>query len=231
MKEFIKKNSKKFYLILSMLILSFIYTQCISDNGVNYFASSGTNPFGDIPSTLPIDTESAVSSSLESESSVATKNYDQLNYTMSELTGVPVTDNEVRNAFNDVKSLMPTGNTIETFNSQAQIATIKLASSYCHRLVDNGTFRSVIWPTFNFGGNPSVVLDTDEKKLEVINTAIERFWGPGLDNGVDRDLTADQLLMLMDELIAGSANNSTTTRNAVKGICITTLASMQNIVL
>jgi hypothetical protein len=83
--------------------------------------------------------------------------------------------------------------------------------------------RVVVWPTINFGQNPTQVFNAANKKL-IIDQAIAKFMPP-LDSQT-QVLTYNELLKLFDLLLTGADLTSTvTTRNTVKGMCISTMAS------
>lgn len=227
MKEFIKKYEKKFIMVTSLLTLSFVFTQCIVEDEIQYFPSSSNG--NGISDSLPDGTESAVSDPLIVNSSISIKNFEQINASMSVLTGIPTDD--VDNTFDDVKSLLPTTNNVETYGQHVQVAVMKLASEYCHRSVDNSNARQAIWPMVDFGRSPASEFANDGSKLAMINATIERFWGPGLQTGMNRDEAADELLDMFNELETGENNNSTTTRNLVKAVCTATLSSIHVITL
>jgi hypothetical protein len=83
--------------------------------------------------------------------------------------------------------------------------------------------RSIIWPTFNFNGVPTVSLGMASRDV-LIDEVIEVFWG-GIVTSEEKSLATDDLHQLIDDLLLNEANTATTTRNVVKGVCTTVLAS------
>lgn len=119
----------------------------------------------------------------EEDPEVGVKNYEQINMTMAELTGVSPADTNVARVYAEVEMQLPTDNSIRSFSSAQQIAITKLAAEYCNSLVDNTTLRTAVWPNFNFGGRPSDVLNTAGKGA-IIDRTILHFM-----RGVDANAT------------------------------------------
>lgn len=154
---------------------------------------------------------------------VGVKDFEQINATMSALTGVSTTDSAVQSVYRTVASALPSDNNIKSFLPAHQVAITKLAAEYCERLVENGTLRSAIWPTINFGGTPTQVFNSSGRAA-VINQAIDRFLGPLQSQ--ERTQAYNELTILFDSLLSGeNLASSITTRKVVKGICISSLAS------
>jgi hypothetical protein len=229
MKSFWTKYWKKIGVATSLLVMAGVFTHCISEDNMKFTLSSDDGY--DIPESLPDDTESAVSSPLQSSSTVALKNFEQIHATFSALTGIPTDQNDVENEFDNVKTLLPTGNNIENFGSKVQVSVVRLAATYCDELVDNGNLRGNVWPNVNFGASPTNNFPNDDAKLGMINDGIEKFWGENLQTGMDRDAAAIELLGMYEDLIVGEPNNSATTRKMVKAVCTATLSSIQTIIL
>lgn len=158
------------------------------------------------------------------EVDVGVKNFEQVLETMSVLTGVDANVNSVSNTYEDLKTQLPTNNDIKTFLPAHQVAVTKLAAEYCDELVDDNNLRGSIWPGFNFGGTPTNSLNANGR-ANVINQAIDKFWGMGTVSAADKNAAIVELQILVADLIANEANNSATTRTVVKGVCIATLAT------
>jgi len=158
------------------------------------------------------------------EVDVGVKNFEQVRETMAVLTGVNPNTNSIRNTYEDLKTQLPTNNDIKTFLPAHQVAVTKLAAEYCDELVDSSALRGGIWPGFNFGGTPTNSLDANGRAT-VINQTIDKFWGVGTVEVTDRNAALVELQLLISDLLLNEANNSTTTRTVVKGVCIATLAS------
>jgi hypothetical protein len=168
------------------------------------------------PMNLPVPDDLA---SIE----VGVKNFEQINSTMSALTGVPTTDANITTVYNDIVIQLPTDNNIKNFLPSMQVAITKLATEYCDRTVETDAYRIKIWKTINFAQGPSTTL-TATNKTALINQTVERFLGPIEQTEIDKSKT--ELLALYDILLSGeSLTSNLTTKKVVKGICVATLSS------
>lgn len=157
---------------------------------------------------------------------VGVKNFEQINATMSVLTGVNSTSNAVRNTYEDIEVQLPTDNAVKSFLAANQVAITKLAAEYCDQLVNNSTLRSRVWPGFDFSRGPASVLSNNSQKFGVVNQTLDTFWG--MNVGGSRNTSQAEMLSLIDALLAGEdPNNRNTTATAMKGICTAALASAQ----
>jgi hypothetical protein len=156
---------------------------------------------------------------------VGIKNFEQINQTMSAVTGVPITLNAVRNIYRDVASQLPTDNDIKSFAANNQVAITKLAAEYCHHAVETATIRSELWPEINFGQAPSSAL-TAERQQYLVQRTISRFWGEGVLAREDELVAGLELRTLVLDLLNGMANNAASTRTVVKGVCVAALGSV-----
>jgi hypothetical protein len=154
---------------------------------------------------------------------VGVKNFEQINITMSQLTGIPINNSTVQPVYNSIVIQLPTDNNLKNFLPSMQVAITKLATEYCDRLVETGALKSTIWPIINFSQTPTQTL-TASNKILFINQTIEYFFGP-----IDADsvnIAREELLSLYDTLITGeSLTTNATTKKVVKGICTASLSS------
>lgn len=231
---------------VSLGFMLFSFNHCVLDQKINTKSPSTTsnsNPVeGDTPVTDPINPVAPpiVVAPLPSpapmpevpppeviqaqEIDVGIKNFEQINATMSVLTGVSSMNNAIRNTYNDLEVQLPTSNNVKSFLSANQVAITKLAAEYCDALVNSSTLRQNIWPGFNFGGTPNAVLNNNGQKNAVINQTLNGFWGSNV--GGDRSTFQLELLSLFNDLLAGeNLGNAATTRTTIKGVCTAALAS------
>ena len=155
---------------------------------------------------------------------VGVKSFEEIYMTMSVLTGVAPNKDNVDNVYADITVQLPSDNDIKSFISVNQVAITKLAAEYCHELVDDGSLRSMIWPTTNFGESAATAL-VGAKKDRIIDDAIKALWQVADANLFEYNMERAELSLLIDELRAGEANNSTTTRNVIKSTCTAILSS------
>lgn len=205
-------------------------TKSSSSYGSTALPSPGTGDAGDIASDIELPEgldmpgmNTPVTNTELATLEVGVKNFEQINVTMSQLTGVPLTDTAIVTVFNDIAIQLPSDNNVKSFLPSMQVAITKLATEYCDRLVETDAYRIKIWTTINFGQGPNLTL-TSANKATMISQTVERFLGP-IDTALV-DSSKAELLSLYDILIAGESTTSNlTTRKVIKGICVASLSS------
>lgn len=176
------------------------------------------------------DTTESTSEVVNEEVKMGVKNFEEIYLTMSVLTGVPHTVGAIKNTYNDIKVLLPTDNDIKTFVSVNQVSILKLAGEYCHELVRVSGYRSMIWPSVNFGESSSTAF-SDAKRDYIIDQVMQKFWNVPSDEMYLYNIERNEFNLLMDELLAGATANSTTTQMTIKAVCSAALASAHVILL
>ncbi|MCM2310690.1 MAG: LamG domain-containing protein [Steroidobacteraceae bacterium] len=81
--------------------------------------------------------------------------FDEINATMSELTGVSTVRPAVRATYEQVKQALPTIESIDTFVSAHPVAIAQLSIQYCDALVEDTAARAAYFPGFDFAAVPS----------------------------------------------------------------------------
>lgn len=238
-----KMNSNKVKIGISTFTLLAVlvgFNQCVVKGKSNSKSSSmygstqvpapetGSNSNIDDSKDLPegVDMPSmntATTSSELTSMEVGVKNFEQINQTMSVLTGIPTNNTNVATVYNDIVIQLPTDNNIKNFLPSMQVAITKLGTEYCDRLIEIGTLKTTIWPSINFAQTPTQTL-TAANRVTLINQTVEHFLGP--IDGTSKDEAKTELNTLYDDLIAGeSLTTSATTKKVVKGLCTAVLSS------
>ena len=115
-------------------------------------------------------------------SDVGLRVFDELNATMSELTGVSEQNPAVASTYATIKQSLPTVETIDTFVSAHPVAVAQLSIQYCNALVEDPTARAQYFPGFDFNAAPStafapagrtIVLDALVGRMLRTNVATE----------------------------------------------------------
>src|SRR4029077_5918723 len=81
---------------------------------------------------------------------VGVRTFDEINASMSAVTGGSSQSPEVEPTFTTIKQQRPTVESIEGFLSSHQVAVAQLAIEYCNELVDDNAMRASYFPGFNF---------------------------------------------------------------------------------
>ena len=161
------------------------------------------------------------------EVDIGVKNFEQINATMSVLTGVDQNSNVIQNTYEELETQLPEENDIKSFLSANQVAITKLAAEYCNSLVDSGDLRTNVWPNLNFGQGPNQVLANDNQRRIVVDQTLDSFWGSNVEMNT-RSQSQTEMMSLFNDLLAGeNLNDRNTTRTVVKGICTAALSSAQ----
>lgn len=152
------------------------------------------------------------------------KDYEQINMTMSVLTGVD--PNSVSGAFNQASSSLPTENDSKQFSSSNQVAITKMAAEYCNSLIGNNTLRTAFYPDYNFNMKPKEGL-TQENRDFIIEQTLTKFWGEVATDD-EKAQAHEELNVLIDELLENENMDSTATnQNVIKGVCTVVLSTPQ----
>jgi hypothetical protein len=235
--------SRKFKIgmsVTTLFAILFSFNQCVlkpasgskvssSKYGSTALPAPSTGDAGDVDTTkdLPAGMDmppmnSPTDSDLASIE-VGVKNFEQINNTMSTLTGVPTTDATIANVYNDIAIQLPSDNNVKNFLPSMQVAITKLATEYCDRTVETDAYRTKIWTTVNFNNGPSTAF-TPTVKATMINETVDKFFGPIDAAQIDKAKT--ELLALYDMLMSGeSTTSNATTKKVVKGLCVASLSS------
>jgi hypothetical protein len=152
------------------------------------------------------------------------RNYEQINATMSAVTGIPRNTPAINTLFrNELSTALPTDNDVKAFIGSGQVAIYKLAVEYCDALVRDTTRRATFFPGFNFAGTPAVALNAAGKEA-IADALITNVWGKDLESLPPHAESIDSVVSLIDELMVGKTTPAQTAA-VVTGACTAVLAS------
>jgi hypothetical protein len=156
--------------------------------------------------------------------------FDEINATMSELTGVSTQVAAVDATYQTLKQSMPTVETIETFVSAHPVAIAQLAIQYCNALVNNqGAIpRITYFPGFNFGAPPTTAFGGGGDAI-VVNALVGRMVDPALLTDPVEGEVVSELHLLIDQLAPGGTT-AARTETVVKATCAALLGSAVTLV-
>lgn len=215
--------NNKHYKLVAFALLAIVvgtFTHCVQNNPIGGSSSSSRSPSG---SSSQTQTPEQVLNTAQVE--VGMRNFEQINYTFSELTGVPVSTNAINTTYNAVEPTLPTGNEVKVLQSSNQVAITRLAAEYCNQLATNGTFaanKDTIFGVGVFNQAPNVI---DRQTL--VNKVTNAFWGAGVIDQVELDSARMMLLELFDDIVTMDTNPTATatTSKAIRGVCTAALSS------
>ena len=145
----------------------------------------------------------------EVSADIAMRTFDEINATLSHLTGVPssspsvspVTGKTVAQTFEVVRRALPGVADFQAFMSSHQMAATQLAAAYCDALVQDSTLRQRVFPappTFNF--NTPVADPGINWRGHVVAPLVDRAINSGLLSAAERELIIDEVeLLITDE--------------------------------
>lgn len=137
---------------------------------------------------------------------IGVRTFDEINATMSALTGVPATWGDVPETFSLVRQQLPISDGFGGFLTAHQIGVAQLAIEYCNALVEAEVAGSAgitpLFAGFDYSVNAQSISDQDWQD-QIITPLLDRMLGTGLDSqpthtSVRAELT--QLLLSMGDV-------------------------------
>ena len=157
--------------------------------------------------------------------SLGLRNFDQINTTMSVLTGIPTSTPSVAKEYQSrLKALLPAGRTMDQFRGAAQVSIFKLAVEYCDAMMESEALTPKILTNFNLKATPSVALGPEGKK-NLVSGITNNFWLIQSDSSREGE---KKLIDLIDALMIGrTLSTANQTMAIAKAVCSAALASSQ----
>ncbi|HEY6123564.1 MAG TPA: hypothetical protein VIV63_02845, partial [Steroidobacteraceae bacterium] len=194
------------------------------------------------PAEPPLPTP-ATPADLEPESDVGLRTFDELNATMSQITGVPQTNVRVRDTFSLVRQALPSIERFGAFGPAQQTALAQLAMQYCNVMVDDNALRAAFFGGLDGSGTGTAVFGTagapnTANRDLLINALIDKAVGGGMSfqvtdaqlrgelNGIDDPDNTFDTAGLINRLVSGPTGSSSTGgRTVMKAACGAVLGS------
>jgi len=162
----------------------------------------------------------------EPQPDVGVRTFDEINASMSAVTGVSMQNGEVEATFSTIKQQLPTVENIEGFLSSHQVAVAQLSIEYCNALVDDDAMRASYFPGFNFNTPAAQAFDTPAERALVLDPLYAHVVGAGLASQPDDADVHAELESLMGRLTAcGGGCAADRTPTVVKATCAALLGS------
>jgi hypothetical protein len=186
-----------------------------------------------------------VATDLPAESDVGLRTFDEIDTTLSVITGVPQTNTRVRTTYTLVKQALPAIEKFGAFGPAQQTALAQLAMQYCNVLVDDNTLRAAFFGGLDGSGSGTAVFGSAgspnmANRDLLINSIITKAVGNGvlayqvnaaairdeLQNGVTDPGTGYVTPGLINRLVSGPTGASPTGgRTVMKSACGAVLGS------
>ena len=151
--------------------------------------------------------------------------FSEINATMSELTGVPATESNVRTTYLLVEQQLPAVESVEGFLSSHQVGISQLAIEYCNALVEDAGLREAFFPDFDFSATADTAFDDDIKQDQIILPLYDKIIGNDLNIQPPLSTVSTQIERLMTKLACTSNCDNERTLTIVKASCAAVLGS------
>ncbi|MBQ0754636.1 MAG: LamG domain-containing protein [Gammaproteobacteria bacterium] len=142
------------------------------------------------------------------QADIGVRTFDEINASMSALTGVPQTFGDVPNTYTSIRKQLPVGSAIDGFLTAHQIAIAQLSIEYCNALVEAEISASPQVPTFfaglNYNTNANSISDADWRTI-VIAPLVNNFVGNNLEFQTSNNAVTCELETLLLSDTSGSA--------------------------
>jgi hypothetical protein len=189
----------------------------VADQFFLSFDRIGNNTYARTPVTgitqTPVD--------LPPQSDIGVRTFEQLNQSMSRITGVPTTNAGVRSTYLQVQQQLPPVPSIEAFLASHQTGVAQLAIKYCSVMVDNPTLRDGFFPGLNVSASPATQFADAAGKNLLIVPLLQKAVGANLASQPADSEVSTELGLLIDRLSKPGASSAT----VAKAACAAALGS------
>ena len=165
------------------------------------------------------------------QSQIGIKTFEEIDATLSAITTVPRTNDNVANTFNTVQQALPSSPAIEGFLASHQMGITQLAVEYCNELTLDNELRAAYFPGFNFGVNETQAFGDVGLVIDPILEGLLVHDIPGADSTENPDLAEveGELSALIDIMVNECATSTcgtpSRTREIVTATCSAATAS------
>ena len=186
-----------------------------------------SHPMPDPPVPTP-----ATPADQPAESDVGLRTFDELNATLSQITGVPQTNARVVQTYDLVKQALPAIEKLGTFGPAQQTALAQLAIQYCSQMVETPALRTAFFGSLSPTGTGSGVFGTAAAPNNANrDLVIDALMNKAKSTGLEWDSTVDGMIPteidnLINKLVAGpTGSTSGGSGTVMKAACGAVLGS------
>jgi hypothetical protein len=181
----------------------------------------------DHPAPDPVVPPPLPPADLPAEADVGLRTFDELNASLSDITGVAQTESRVAGTYQLVKQALPAVEKFGTFGPAQQTGLAQLAIQYCNVMVDTPALRTAFFgaalnpaatgsATFGSSGSPNIA-----NRDLVISALLTKGINTGLEWNPDDTVISSELDTLINKLVSGptggAANGTATVMKATCG--------------
>ena len=149
---------------------------------------------------------------------IGVRSFSSVNDTMSVLTTIPVTQNTVRDRYEELRDQLPASTDVLAFGAAQQIAIQRLAVTYCDRVRRTNSACQAV-----FGQSCNDIANAQDKQNRV-NALFDRFVGDVANQPARAETTA-AVNSLMDNLGCANGCSGATKDTALQASCAAVLSS------
>jgi Concanavalin A-like lectin/glucanases superfamily len=158
---------------------------------------------------------------LPAQADIGIRTFEQLNQSMSRITGVPTTNTGVRATYLQVQQQLPPVPNIDAFLASHQTGVAQLAIKYCSVMVDDAALRAAFFPALSGGITPSAQFAGAGKDILVV-PLLQKAVGSNIGSQPSDADVRTELGNLIDRLASKPGASST---NVAKAACAAALGS------
>ncbi len=184
------------------------------------FDRIGNNTYARTPlagaTPIPVD--------LPAQPDIGVRTFEQLNQSMSRITGVPTTNNGVRQTYLQVQQQLPPVPSIEAFLASHQTGVAQLAIKYCSEMVNNEGYRtSFFGEDFDVDAPAGTQFDDDAGKDLLVGPLLQKVVGSNIASQPEDGVVRTELHALIERLRTKPVPPSSA--NVAKAACAAALGS------
>ncbi|MEZ5473514.1 MAG: LamG domain-containing protein [Steroidobacteraceae bacterium] len=177
----------------------------------------------------PVITDPVPDAQIAAEPDIGLRTFDEINTTLSNITGIPVNNPEVTRTYQLVKQALPTTAKLGSFGPAQQTGVAQLAIQYCNQMVQDDTRRTSFFGSINLG-TPAATFFAGPGRNQVIDALLTKGVGTGLATQPNAEI-ATELNALIDRLTTGAAGTQAgRTAVVITASCATVLGSATTLV-
>ncbi len=163
---------------------------------------------------------------VERDSAIGLRTFDEINASMSVITGISQGNAAVTETYDTIKQQLPTVESIEGFLASHQVAVAQLSIEYCNELVNTPAARTAFFPGFDFDAPASSAFANDAARNVLIDPMLDSMFGATLASQPDVDLARAEINALIDRLtVCGNSCSADRTAVVAKATCAAMLGN------
>jgi hypothetical protein len=176
--------------------------------------------------TEPAPLQPGTPPDVERDPAVGLRTFDEINASMSVITGISQANASVTATYQTIKQQLPSVENIQGFLASHQVAIAQLSIEYCNELVNTPASRSAFYPGFDFDAPASTAFANATSRDLLIDPMLNNMFGTTLDTQPDIELARTELNALIDRLTAcGNSCSSDRTAIVAKATCAAMLGN------